>query len=138
MLIFRYSKVSGRFEISGVTGTADKPKGTFRPPVDISFRDRVFTVRIDLPGASPEDLSIEADEREVNIYGTVKQTDPPGPCRLIERPSGTFMRTLNFHGGIAPDKVTASLSGGVLTLVVPAPNLDRDPTRIEIRIDGAD
>jgi HSP20 family protein len=138
MLVFRFSRLLGSFEITGVTSPGDRPRGSFRPPVDISYRDRSFTVRVDLPGVSPEDVCIEASENEVSIVGAVPPSDRPGPCRLMERPSGSFARTLSFPCCIAPDKINAVLVNGVLTLVIPSPDLDRDPTRIEVRIEGGD
>jgi len=138
MLIFRFSSISGRFEITGIAASGERPRGTFRPHVDISYHDRVFTIRMDLPGVVPENLLIEADEHEISIAGVVPPPDKPGPCRLMERASGQFRRTISFPGRIAPDKVDAHLSGGVLTLSVPAPELERDPTRIEVNIQGAD
>jgi len=138
MLVFRYSRVSGRFEIAGTSGGTGQSRASFRPPVDISLRNGVFTVTMDIPGASPNDISIEASDYEINILGSITFDDPPGPCRLMERHSGSFVRTLSFPGRIAPDKVQAELGDGVLTLRVPSISLDRDPTRIEIRIEGAD
>ncbi len=94
---------------------------------------------MDLPGVNPDDVSIEATDTEVRIVGKLEPTDNPGgPCRLMERPSGQFMRTLSFPGRIAPDRITAALADGVLTMTIPAPDLTRDPTTIEIRIEGAD
>ena len=138
MLVFRFSRTSGRFEIMGVSGRSDRPRTHFRPPVDISFKSNIFTIRMDLPGVSPDDISIEAEESEINIVGNIPAPDAPGPCRLMERPSGPFMRKLTFHGRISPDGIEARLEDGVLALRVPAPDLSRDPTTIEIRIEGAD
>jgi len=93
---------------------------------------------MDLPGVNPDDISIEAGESEINIVGQFPSSESVGPCRLMERPSGPFLRKLTFHGRISPDGVEARLADGVLTLKVPAPDMSRDPTTIEIRIEGAD
>jgi HSP20 family protein len=138
MLIFRFNRISGRFEITGVSGATSHPLGSFRPPVDISYSGKTFIVRMDLPGASPEDILIEAGEQEITISGKIMSPDTSGPCRLMERPTGSFMRTISFPGKIVADKVTSQLQYGVLTIEIPAPDLDRDSTRIEIRIKGAD
>jgi len=138
MLVFRFSRISGTFEISGTSSALEDRQGYFRPPVDITYREGVFVVKMDLPGASPDDMTIQAGDTELSIFGTIKPPDPPGPCRLMERPTGEFLRTLKFPIDISPDNVTAVLSGGVLEISVPAVDVDRDPTRIEIRIEGAD
>lgn len=138
MLVFRFSRQSGRFEISGTSAGQRMEQGSFKPPCDISWHDREFTVKMDLPGAGPDDLTIEASDNSINILGSMPSQNPPGPCRLIEAPSGPFRRSIKFPGQIAPDKVEASILNGVLTIKVPAPQLDRDPTVIEVRINGAD
>jgi HSP20 family protein len=138
MIIFRFSHSSGRFEIAGVGVPAEIPRGAFRPPVDISFNDGAFTLRLDIPGVVPQDVSIEAGDHEITISGEIAQPNPPGPCRLMERPFGLFSRTLSIPGLIDQEKVEAHLSNGVLAIKVPVSNLKHDPTRIEVKIEGAD
>jgi len=138
MLIFKFSKVTGTFEIEGTCCAIEDVCGYFRPPVDITYCEGIFTVKVDLPGALPDDIILQVGDREIIIVGVIDRPEKPGPCRLMERPSGEFLRTLNFHVGIVPDKARASLSNGILEITVPAVSVDRDPTRIEIRIDGAD
>jgi HSP20 family protein len=138
MLIFRFSKVSGRFEAVPVSTSEERGRSAHNPPVDISFQDHVFTVRMDLPGVNPENLSIEVGDSEVVVGGVIPPPTRPGPCRLIERPSGPFRRALYFPLRIASDRTEALLKDGVLTIRVPTFEIDHDPTRVEIRIDGAD
>ncbi len=138
MLVFRFSRISGAFEISGTSAGTERARGIFRPPVDIYYSNRIFIVRMDLPGVDSDAMTIEAGDKEITIHGTTSVASSTGPCRLMERPSGNFQRTLKFPGRISPDKITAELDNGVLTIRVPAPELDRDPTTIEIRMTGAD
>ncbi|MFH1676668.1 MAG: Hsp20/alpha crystallin family protein [bacterium] len=132
MLIFRFNTVKNRFEIAGVSGVKGHSHSGFHPPVDISFYNGVFIVRVDLPGVERENLSIEVEENEISIIGEVPKPDKHGPCRLMERPSGVFVRTLGFPGRIAPDKVEAELINGVLILKIPAPESETEPTRVVI------
>jgi HSP20 family protein len=139
MLIFRFNRTHGRFEITGIAGKVEQHEHHgFRPPVDISLSNRVFYVRLDLPGVLPEHISVEAGETYLAVTGTIRADEPPGPCRLIERHSGTFMRKLNFPVKITPDKVEARLENGVLSLKIPSPSAVRASTVIEIRVEGAD
>jgi HSP20 family protein len=137
MLIFRFSRISGRFEIVGA-GTVEGPKTAFRPAIDVSYFDQAFTVRMDIPGVTPEDMSIEAGDNEISISGSVPSIEQPGPWRLMERRSGPFRRTISFPSRIASDKIEAHLNNGVLTLKIPTPDLKHDPITIDIRIEGAD
>ena len=93
---------------------------------------------MDIPGVDHENLSLEATESEISIVGLTKSNEAPGVCRLMERPTGHFLRSISFPGKIEPDGVEAELRNGVLTVTVPAPELTQDPTRIVIRIEGAD
>jgi HSP20 family protein len=138
MLVFRFNTTVGRFEITGVAGEIARSRTGFKPPVDISLTDRIFCIRMDIPGVSPENIFIEADEHLVNITGTIQVDEPPGPCRLMERHSGSFTRKLKFPDKIVPDKVEAQLENGVLTLKIPAPGTARASTVIEIQVEGAD
>ncbi len=39
----------------------------------------------------------------------------------VERPFGSFERRITVPGGVDPDRITASLHDGVLSLIVPKP-----------------
>lgn len=124
--------------MTGISGKVEKSGHGFRPAVDISFSNRVFYVRMDLPGVLPQHIAIEAGENYLTITGTVPADEPLGPCRLIERNSGGFMRTLKFPGKIKMDDIEARLENGVLTVKVPAPDSERKSTVIEVRVEGSD
>lgn len=124
--------------MTGIAGRIERVDAGFRPPVDISLSNRVIYVRMDLPGVSPEHLSIEAGESYIAITGTIPAEEPPGPCRLIERHSGSFMRKLKFPARIVPDEVETQLENGVLKIKIPAPGMTRASTVIEIQIEGSD
>ncbi|HEX9744395.1 MAG TPA: Hsp20/alpha crystallin family protein [bacterium] len=134
MIVFTFSINSGRFEITGVKGESKSTRGYFKPKVDIAFAEGSFHVKMDLPGARPENIRIEANENEMNITGEVVRDYPCGPCRLMERSAGNFLRTIGFPCRIDPERITATLMDGVLSVEVPSPEAQRDPTRIEIPI----
>ena len=138
MLTIRYRQVSGRLEPGGAGDAAENPRSAFSPPVDISYRDGLFIVRVDIAGASAEDITIEACEHELAIYGSIRAADRTGSCRLMERRSGQFRRVLTFPGKITPEGIDASLQQGVLILRIPTSDLEIDPTEIKIEIQGAD
>jgi HSP20 family protein len=49
----------------------------------------------------------------------------------IERPFGSFNRSLTLPDGVDPDRIQASFSYGVLEMRIPKPE-ERKPRRIEI------
>ena len=138
MLTIRYTKVT---HITGSARQSDPgdPGAAFSPPVDISYRDRIFTVRMDIPGVASEDIVIEVWEHELAIFGVVPVKNRPGPCRLMERRGGAFRRVLTFPGVIKAEGIEADLQDGVLTIRIPTPDLAHDPTEHnKIKVQGAD
>jgi HSP20 family protein len=137
MLTIRYTKVTHISGTSRQAGAGD-PGASFSPPVDISYHDYIFTVRMDIPGVTSEDIVIEAWEYELAIFGVVPVKNKPGPCRLMERRGGPFRRVLTFPGKIKTDGIEANLTDGVLTIRIPVPDLDENPTEHKIKVQGAD
>jgi HSP20 family protein len=138
MIALRFSKISGRFEITDAGLPASDSKGTFCPPVDISYCDGTVNVKVDLPGASPEDISIEAGETQLVISGAIQPSAQTGSCRLIERASGLFRRVIIIDGRISTEKIEAHLSNGVLTVKLPVTDFETTHEKIEIPIKGTD
>lgn len=89
------------------------------PQVDI-FEDRdSITLRADLPGARREDVDI--DVRDGILSLTAQVAGVPSSWRPVygEYQVGGFTRRFSLGEKLAPDKITANLDNGVLTLVLP-------------------
>ena len=112
---------------------------TFIPPADVMVDDEGVTVKMDVPGLSPDEIEIELDGDTLTIRGERKfaYEDQTANMRRVERGFGRFERTLRVPGGLNPDAIEASLENGVLTLRIPQPEAMR-PRRVEIRGGGAE
>lgn len=110
--------------------TADR---TGWPPllVDIEETDDAYIVEIDLPGAAPDDITLEWKDRELTVHGEIKQREHTGLVRQQTRRVGQLHHTVTLPGGIIGEQITATLHDGVL--MIRAPKAEKSKThRIHI------
>lgn len=134
--LFEFSRERDRRVASGAT------VASFAPPADLAVTDDEVTVVMDVPGVKTDDLTIERQDDVLTVRG-----ERPLPAHLeseqserrvwqrLERGFGKFERVLRVPQGLDPDKITASMADGVLTLQIPKPE-SRKPRRIEIKTGG--
>jgi HSP20 family protein len=115
----------------------------FVPAADLLVDDDEVTVYLDVPGLRPENLDIQLVDDVLTVKGeraypfaTGEQQNGNGRhwCR-IERGYGKFQRMLQVPNGLDPDRITASMVDGVLTLHIPQPEV-RKPRKIQIASGG--
>jgi HSP20 family protein len=114
-------------------GQNDQSARRWVPPVDLVEAEDHFVLKADLPGLSEEDVNIEVQDGSLTISGERKaeqEASERGWYR-IERPFGSFNRSLTLPDGVDPDRIEASFSHGVLQVRIPKPE-QRKPRRIEI------
>lgn len=90
------------------------------------------TVRLEMPGVSPQDLDIQVEGRELTIIGRRPDPATSGTWLLRERPRGDFRRSYTVDPGIDLDKVDAQLKDGVLVLSLPVRE-EAKPRKVDIR-----
>jgi HSP20 family protein len=103
------------------------------PAINIwSNKDNVFIVA-ELPGIDKDSLNISVENEEIVISGERKESPPAEDvyCHRCERFGGKFYRSEVLPFKVAADKVSAKLSGGVLTIVLPRVEADK-PKKIAI------
>ena len=108
------------------------------PPADVTVTEEQVTVMMDVPGFKPSELDIELLGDRLTVRGERPSPHADDGARRwqhLERGFGKFERVLQVPQGLDPDAVLASLTDGVLTLVIPMPEV-RKPHRIAIQ--GAD
>jgi HSP20 family protein len=95
-------------------------KGVF-PRVDISETEDAVKVVANVPGVDPDKIEIEVNEDTLTISGSVeKQEEEKGEkFYRFERGYGEFRRQLSLPAKIDPQKVTAKVKNGVLTIILP-------------------
>lgn len=92
----------------------------FTPLVDILESDTGLTLVADMPGVSPDNLSIDLADRVLTIMGRVeKDADDNFKTLSTEYGVGDFYRQFTISEVIDQDQISASLKNGVLTLELP-------------------
>jgi HSP20 family protein len=115
------------------TGNGNRVSG-FTPLVDVHETEEEYLVKIDLPGVKSADVSVEVNDNVLSISGS-RVADETGTAQLVERPYGTFTRTLTLPQGVDSDSIEAGYHDGVLELRIPKP-AERKAKRITIGTSG--
>jgi HSP20 family protein len=92
----------------------------WRPPLDCHETADAYIVEIDLPGISPDEVSVRATAHGLTIAGRRRMTRPPETfSSRSERPSGEFCRSLSFPTPVVPEECQAECCQGVYRIRVP-------------------
>jgi len=101
------------------------------PQMEVFQRGNEMVVRADLPGLSPDDVQIEAEDGVLTISGERRQTneDRQEGFYRSERSYGTFSRSIALPDGVDEEQVNARYEHGVLEVTVPLPQQQRQRGR---------
>ncbi|MFL5926006.1 MAG: Hsp20/alpha crystallin family protein [Gaiellaceae bacterium] len=116
-------------ELFRTGGNASRVTG-FTPTIDVRETDEDYLVLVDLPGVKSEDVSIEVNDHVLTIEGSRAPWEV-GEAQLLERPYGSFVRTLTLPKGVDSDQIAANYEHGVLELHIPKPAAQQ-PKKIAI------
>jgi len=105
--------------------------GTWSPLADVTETGDAYIIEADLPGVKRDQVSIEVTGGELVISGETAPREHEGMLRRSTRRQGRFEYRATLPQDVDPDKVSASLADGVLTVTVPKAEAAR-PRRIEI------
>lgn len=93
----------------------------FAPAVDVSETDEAYIVTAEIPGAKPEDVTVELHEGVLTLRGEKRseRDERREHARYVERTFGSFSRSFTLPQIANPERVDASFKEGVLTLQIP-------------------
>ena len=97
--------------------TSDMP--VYIPSVDIYESADALTVVADLPGVSPENVSIDVRENQLTLRGTVAMEGEKERMLLQEYGVGDYFRQFSLGRAIDQSKIEAQMKDGVLMLTLP-------------------
>jgi HSP20 family protein len=124
---------SPRFE--GSTTGAFAP--IWSPPIDVIERSGRFVVRADVPGLSPEDITLEVRDGALFLEGERRhetETESKEGFYRSERVYGRFSRVIPVPEAADLEKAAARFADGVLEIEIP---LREDAQRRRIEIQGS-
>ncbi len=95
-------------------------KAAFRPAIDVIETESEFLVKLDVAGATKDDIEVSLDEGVLTVQASV-QPRAPQNARLVaaEYGVGDFRRSFRLGDGVDAENVTADQKDGVLTLRLP-------------------
>ena len=95
----------------------------FIPPVDVTAGDADLVLAMDVSGLTAGDLSIEFEGGHLVVRGERRRPEVGDGVSWVhaERAFGGFECVVKVPAGVDPDRVTASLDNGVLSLIIPKP-----------------
>lgn len=91
--------------------------------VDVTEKDKSYTVRTDIPGVKKDDINVRIDGNIVQIDAESKQEkdvkESGGKILRSERYYGSISRTFSLAQDVDDTKAVAKYENGVLTLDLP-------------------
>jgi len=106
-----------------LAGAVRLPVGmdAWRPALDVYETERAIVVRVELAGVASSDVRVVVDGEYLQIAGRRSFRRAGGSQRhlLIEIAQGTFERVLRTRAPYDPDRVSARLENGLLTIELP-------------------
>lgn len=92
-----------------------------QPLVDLADNGKEYVVKAELPGVSKEDLNIEVSDNSIEISAESKEEKKEEKKGYIrrERRYASFYRSVPLPEDVLPDKASAELKEGVLTVTLP-------------------
>lgn len=93
------------------------------PALNLHETENAFTIEAELPGFTEEDVELGVQGDVLTLKGSrTAETQAEGSTyHRRERWSGSFERTLRLPTDIDAEKVSATLTNGVLTITLPKP-----------------
>jgi HSP20 family protein len=101
------------------------------PLADVSETDDSYQVHVEVPGISKDQMNVQLVDRELIVSGEITQEENGSRRRRSSRRTGRFEYRTFLPSDIKPDKVSAELADGVLTVTVPKSETAK-PKRIEV------
>lgn len=104
------------------------------PRTDLVETDDDFRLRLDVPGLTKEDISINLQNRTLTVSGerTSERTEESEEFVRVERAFGNFHRSFTLPDAVDEDNIEATYDNGVLTISVPKTE-ERTRRQIEIQ-----
>jgi HSP20 family protein len=112
-------------------------RALYSMPMEAFRRGDQFMVLMDLPGVPRDNIDLTIERNVVSVRVHREPAHQEGDEVIIdERPYGEFSRQLFLGDNLDPDRMTADVSEGVLTLTIPVSEASK-PRRVALGSTGA-
>jgi HSP20 family protein len=105
------------------------------PAVDIAEHENEYTVKLELPGVTREDVKITMQNNVLSVHGEKKREKESKASNYhrVERSYGAFQRNFTLPSTVKADRIDASYADGILTIVLPKAE-EAKPKQIEVKV----
>lgn len=115
----------------------DSKKPTFSrrgdfPLVNLREENDMITIKAIAPGVRNEDISLELIDTTLQLTVTRPRDNSDATYIRRERHSGTFSKSIRIPYRVNPEKISAVLRDGILTVTLEKSE-DAKPKRIEVK-----
>jgi len=100
-------------------GPDERAAARWAPAADAYESADEYVFRVEIPGVSLSDVKLEVDGQHLRVSGMRPEVDPAARFLRMERVYGDFDRDFEIPHDIDADGISASLSGGILTIRAP-------------------
>ena len=109
--------------------------GAWSPAVDIAEAAENYTVKVELPGVSKDDVKITMRDNVLTIRGEKKQEKETKEANYqrVERTYGSFSRSFTLPTGVKAGEVDATYKDGILSIALPKAE-EAKPKQIEVKV----
>ncbi|MEW6530067.1 MAG: Hsp20/alpha crystallin family protein [Thermodesulfobacteriota bacterium] len=112
-------QVHEKMQVEPSEGEFTREGPYFTPAVDICENETELIVMVDMPGVNGKNVEIDLRDEVLSIVGKVTDAAPVGEELLTEYRTGNYFRSFRITDIVDQEKISASLTDGVLTLVLP-------------------
>lgn len=129
------NRVMDRFFSPELFEGSDFSTSRWLPNMDVQEDKDRFTISMELPGLSKDDVSLTVREGMLTIEGERKQEDEKEGVNYhrVERRYGKFLRSFQLPVRVKEDKIEAVFKDGVLTVQIPKAE-EVKPKQIAVKI----
>lgn len=115
------------------SGDEGSTSAVWAPQTDLTETDDAFRIRLDVPGMSKEDITINLQNSTLTVSGTrsSEETEEGEEYVRVERAFGNFHRTFTLPEAVDAENIQATYEDGVLTISIPK---TEESTRRQIEI----
>jgi HSP20 family protein len=118
------------------TNSEEEPlRASWMPTIDVHENEQAITLRAELAGLTEDDVELTVDKGRMTLQGEKKldKEDTDGEYRRIESRYGSFYRSFPLPDAVDQEKIEASFSNGVLTVVLTKSEAAK-PKKIALKI----
>ena len=107
--------------LSGGLDLDNESEFPVQPKIDVKESKDGLEIVVDVPGVKEEDITIQLEDKTLSIKGdrSSEKTEEKKSYKVVERSSGSFMRSIALPFQPDSNAVKADLDAGVLTIMIP-------------------